>query len=122
MNIAYLPLMMGILLNAAAQLLLKSGMDKIGAFAFSWNNVIPIAWQVAINPYIITGLCCYVMSVVVWLLALSRLEVSIAYPLLSLGYIVNAIAAYYLLHENLSMTRITGIVVILIGVYLVAKS
>ena len=50
------------------------------------------------------GLLCYVVSVAVWLLVLSRVEVSFAYPLLSVGYIVNAVAGYYLFQENLSLT------------------
>jgi drug/metabolite transporter (DMT)-like permease len=122
MNIAYIPLLIGIFLNATAQLLLKAGMDRIGYFTFAWKNIMPIGLQVAANPYIIIGLACYVFSVVAWLLALSRVEVSIAYPILSLGYIVTALAAYWFLHENLSAVRIAGIVVILVGVYLVSRS
>ncbi len=122
MNIAYIPLLLGIILNASGQLLLKAGMDKIGYFAFSWNNVIPIGWQVATNPYIILGLFCYVFSVAVWMLGLSRIDVSIAYPLLSLGYLVTAVIAYFVFHENVSMLRILGILVILCGVFIVARS
>jgi drug/metabolite transporter (DMT)-like permease len=97
-------------------------MDRIGYFAFNWNNVIPIAMKVAFNPFIVIGLSCYVFSVVAWLMGLSRVEVSIAYPVLSLGYIMTALAAYWLLHENLSLTRMLGIVVILIGVFLITRS
>ncbi|QLH43683.1 MAG: EamA family transporter [Coxiellaceae bacterium] len=122
MNVAYIPLFLGIFLNAAAQLLLKAGMERIGYFSFSLNNVFPIALQVAVNPYIILGLTFYVFSVAAWLLALSRVEVSIAYPLLSVAYIVNAVAAYYLLNESFNLTRIVGIFVILAGVFLVARS
>ncbi len=122
MNIAYIPLLLGIILNAAGQLLLKAGMDKIGYFAFSWNNVVPIGWQVISNPYIILGIGCYVLSLAVWLLGLSRVDVSIAYPLLSLGYLVTAVFAYFLFHEDVSLLRILGILVILFGVIIVAKS
>lgn len=123
MNIAtLLPLLIGIFLNATAQLLLKAGMDRIGYFTFSWNNVIPIGMQVALNPFIIAGLGCYVFSVVAWLMGLSRIEVSVAYPMLSLAYVVTALAAYFILHENLSLARMIGIFIILIGVYLVAKN
>jgi len=62
------------------------------------------------------------VSVGVWLLVLSRVEVSFAYPLLSVGYIVNAVAGYYLFQENLSLTRITGILIICVGVYFVTRS
>jgi multidrug transporter EmrE-like cation transporter len=119
----YLPLiMLGVLLNAAAQLFLKEGMRRIGYFEFVWANIVPITLQVAGNVFVLGGLLCYVISVAVWLLVLSRVEVSYAYPLLSVGYIVNAVAGYYLFQENLSMTRITGILIICVGVYYVTKS
>jgi len=119
----YLPLiLLGVMLNAAAQLFLKEGMRRIGHFDFVWANVLPIAVQVAGNIFILGGLLCYIVSVAVWLLVLSRVEVSFAYPLLSVGYIVNAVAGYYLFQENLSVTRITGILIICVGVYFVTKS
>jgi len=115
-------LMTGVLLNAAAQLLLKAGTNSVGVFEFSRANIAPIGWRLASEPHILGGLACYVISVVVWVLALSRVEVSIAYPLLSIGYIVNAIAAWYLFGEAVSITRLAGIGVIIVGVYLVARS
>ena len=119
----YLPLiMLGVMLNAAAQLFLKEGMRRIGHFEFIWANIVPIGFTVAGNLFVLAGLACYVVSVVVWLLVLSRVEVSFAYPLLSVGYIVNAVAGYYLFQENLSLTRITGILIICVGVYFVTRS
>lgn len=118
----FLLILLGVLLNAIAQLLLKSGMSQIGHFQFSTANVVPIAAKVMVNPPIIAGLTAYVVSVVVWLLVLSRVQVSYAYPMLSIGYIVNAVAAYYLFGEDLSFVRIAGIVVIIMGVYLISRS
>lgn len=119
----YMPLiLLGVLLNAAAQLLLKEGMRRIGFFEFAWSNALPIGLQVAANPFVVAGIFLYVVSVGVWILVLSRVEVSFAYPMLSVGYIVNALAAYYLFQENLSPTRIAGILIIIAGVYLITRS
>jgi multidrug transporter EmrE-like cation transporter len=115
-------IMLGVMLNAGAQLLLKEGMRRIGYFEFVWANALPVGLQVAANPFVLAGLFAYVVSVGVWLLVLSRVEVSFAYPLLSVGYIVNAVAGYYLFQENLSLARITGILIICAGVYLVTRS
>ncbi len=112
----------GVLLNAGAQLMLKAGMGQIGHFDFSMANVMPIAVKVMGNPPIITGLAMYVMSVVVWLLVLSRVQVSFAYPMLSIGYVVNAFAANYFFGEPLTSMRMLGIFIIISGVYLVAQS
>jgi multidrug transporter EmrE-like cation transporter len=115
-------LLLGVLLNAAAQLLLKAGSERISALSFSWSNIVPMGLQVMTSPYIIIGLVFYAISVVVWIAVLSRVDVSIAYPMLSIGYVVNAIAAYYLFGEAISAVRIGGIFLILMGVYLVARS
>ncbi|WP_119344621.1 EamA family transporter [Facilibium subflavum] len=114
-------LLLGVSLNASAQLFLKFGMERIGEFSFTLNNVWPIAWKVATNYMIILGLACYVISVVVWLMVLSRVPVGVAYPMVSIGYIITAIAGYFLLGETLTPTRVAGILIIIIGVYLVAK-
>jgi multidrug transporter EmrE-like cation transporter len=112
----------GVLLNAAAQLLLKAGTNRIGEFAFSLDNVVPIGIKVASSPFVLGGLACYGVSVVVWILALSRVPVSIAYPMLSIGYIVNAAAAWLLFGESLTAQKLVGIGFIVVGVWLVARS
>lgn len=114
--------MLGVLLNAAAQLLLKAGTNRIGEFAFSLDNLAPIGARIASSPPILAGLACYGVSVVVWILALSRVPVSIAYPMLSVGYIVNAFAAWMLFGESLGAQKLVGIGFIVVGVYLVARS
>lgn len=115
-------ILLGVLLNAGAQLFLKAGMSQIGHFEFSVANALPIAMKIIVNPPIITGLSLYVFSVAVWLLVLSRVQVSFAYPMLSIGYVVNALAAYYLFGEPLTSVRLLGIFIIIAGVYLVAQS
>lgn len=115
-------LVTGVLLNASAQLLLKAGTNRIGEFAFSLDNVVPIGMRIASSPPILAGLACYVVSVVVWILALSRVPVSVAYPMLSIGYIVNAVAAWWLFGESLTAQKLVGIGFIIVGVYLVARA
>jgi multidrug transporter EmrE-like cation transporter len=55
-------------------------------------------------------------------LGLSRVEVSIAYPMLSIGYVLNAVAAWYLFGESLTAQKLVGIAFIILGVFLVARS
>ncbi|HLX22105.1 MAG TPA: SMR family transporter [Usitatibacter sp.] len=115
-------LMAGVLLNATAQLLLKAGTNRVGEFAFALENVVPIGTKLAFNPFILGGLACYVVSVAVWILGLSRVPVSVAYPMLSVGYIVNAVLAYLLFGESLTAQKVLGIGFIIVGVFLVARS
>ena len=120
--ISFSLLMTGVLLNAGAQLLLKAGTNAVGVFAFSSDNLVPVGWKLATEPHIVGGIGCYVISVIVWIMALSRVEVSIAYPMLSIGYVVNALAAWYLFGEAVTLTRLAGIGIIIVGVYIVARS
>ncbi len=121
-SLSFSLLMTGVMLNAGAQLLLKAGTNSVGVFEFSRDNIVPIGWKLATEPHIVGGLGCYVISVVVWIMALSRVEVSIAYPLLSAGYVVNAIAAWYLFGEAVTPMRLTGIAIIIVGVWVVTRS
>jgi multidrug transporter EmrE-like cation transporter len=119
----YIPLILvGVLLNAFAQLLLKKGMLSIGYFEIQFQYLLPMVRKVATNFYILLGLGSYVVSVVIWLLVLARVEVSYAYPFLSVGYVVVALMGYYIFQENLSWMRAIGIGVIILGVVLLYRS
>jgi multidrug transporter EmrE-like cation transporter len=112
----------GILLNACAQLLLKAGTLRLGEVSLAPSTLITTLGHLATNLPIIAGLCLYGLSVITWIAGLSRVDVSVAYPLLSLGYVVNAIAAYFLFEEALTPQRLIAIGIILLGVYILARS
>lgn len=120
--VAFLLVLAGVLLNSAAQILLKAGVRHTGVISLQVPALIKAGLSLAVNPYIIVALACYVVSVIFWLLALSRTAVSIAYPMVSMGYIVTAIVGWLYLGEQVNLTRWAGIIVIIIGVFLVARS
>lgn len=112
----------GVLLNAGAQLLLKAGVGPLGSITVTWATLLPTVMQVLSQWPILAGLACYVLSVGVWIVGLSRVDVSMAYPMLSMGYVVNAVAAWWLFGEALGPMRCAGMAVILIGVLLISRS
>jgi multidrug transporter EmrE-like cation transporter len=112
----------GVLLNAGAQLLLKAGVNPLGALSVEWGTLLPTAGRVLSQWPITAGLACYVLSVGAWIVGLSRVDVSVAYPMLSLGYVVNAIAAWWLFGEALGPMRWSGIMLILAGVFVMSRS
>ncbi|MDP9902075.1 SMR family transporter [Variovorax ginsengisoli] len=120
----FLWILSGVVLNAVAQLLLKAGAASAGQITLGagahalWATALGLAR----HPGILGGLACYVISVVVWIVALSRVEVSVAYPMLSIGYVLNALLAWWLFGETLNAQRWLGIGVIMVGVVLVARS
>jgi drug/metabolite transporter (DMT)-like permease len=111
----------GVLLNAFAQLMLKAGAGSVGPIS-GLGALRHAAPALAVHPGVLGGVTCYVVSVVVWLVALSRVDVSIVYPMLSVGYVVNALLAMWLFGEAVTLQRWIGIGVILVGVTLVARS
>jgi multidrug transporter EmrE-like cation transporter len=119
---AFLLLMTGVLLNAGAQLLLKAGTNVLGVITLTRDNWLETFAKMATQGYFVLGAACYGISLVVWILGLSRVPVSIAYPLLSVGYIINAVAAHYLFGESVTLARWLGIGFIVVGVWLVARS
>jgi drug/metabolite transporter (DMT)-like permease len=119
---AFLFLFTGVVLNAAAQLLLKGGTNRIGVITLDAGNWASTLARMAQEGYFVAGVALYGVSLIVWILGLSRVPVSIAYPMLSLGYIINAIAAHYLFGEAVTAQRWLGIGFIVVGVYLVARS
>ncbi len=111
-----------VVLGAAAQILLKAGTSAVGPFAFTAANLCPVGWRLITQPAILGGILAYAASLVLWIMALSRVEVSVAYPMVSLGYLLTALAAWYLLGEQVTPMRLLGIGVIILGVVLVARS
>ena len=104
----------GVLLNAAAQLVLKKGMSQIGSIQVDINSILTMVLKASTNIYVI--------SFVVWLMVLSRVEVSYAYPFLSIGYIIAAFVGYFYFGESMTLNKIGGIIIICLGVFLLYRS
>ena len=112
----------GVLLNALAQLGLKAATRVTGPLTGADAAVWRRALELLVVPSLWYALCAYGLSVIVWLVGLSRVPVSQAYPLLSLGYVINIGLAWWLLGEVPTVQRVAGIGVIVVGVVLVARS
>ena len=118
----FLLVLVGVLLNAVAQLCIKQGMNIIGNISLDVGAVLAMIPRAAINPYILAGLVCYVISVLVWMVVLSKVEVSLAYPFLSIGYIVTAFVGYFFMGETVGVYKILGIFTICTGIGIMFKA
>lgn len=122
-QLTYIPIiLLSVIVNAVAQLFLKQGMIKMGYFEFSFGSILKMIFSSVTNIYIMGGLVCYAISLVLWMMTLSRVDVGFAYPLMSIGFIVTALAGYWFFGESLTFSRILGITLIMLGVYLVSRS
>ena len=116
----YILLFFNVLLTVMGQILLKQGVSKVGAIS-NFRELVPKLTQVILNPYVIGGISIYGFTTFVWLVILSRVKLSIAYPMLSLGYVLTIPFSWLFFKESIPKVRIIGAIIICIGVYLVAQ-
>lgn len=122
MNISIVYILISVIGGAAGQILLKKGMSSLGPLTLAWNDLITNLWRIGTNPFVFIGLGIYVISVVFWLFALSRVDLSFAYPFASLSYVIMLIASWQLFDENISLVRLIGTLLVGIGVLVISRS
>jgi drug/metabolite transporter (DMT)-like permease len=111
-----------ILFNVTGQLLLKTGMNQVGQIALSGAGLLQGFLRVAGTPLVLCGLAMYVASAAVWIVLLSRVNLSWAYPLVSVSPAITALFASLFLGEKFSVTRMIGTLIICAGVAVVART
>lgn len=121
-NVALVYILLSAVGGAFGQVLLKKGMSSMGPLTLTLQTIPGTIWRMATNPYVIIGLSIYLAGTFFWLTALSRVQLSYAYPFASLSYILMLIASWAFLHEDISPVRLVGTAVIIVGVILVARS
>jgi multidrug transporter EmrE-like cation transporter len=122
MSIAIAYILIAVLASATGQVLLKKGMGSMGALTLTMNQIANILFRIVTNPYVVVGLIIYVCGTVFWLAALSRVDLSYAYPFASLSYILMLLASWLLFNENITPARLFGTVVVGLGVFLISQS
>ena len=109
-----------VLMNSGGQLLMRKGMLALGTLEN--NTLTHIASMMLTSFWLWTAMICYALSVIIWMIVLSRVEVSYAFPLGSIGYVIVALAGYFFLGEQVTTMRFVGILVICLGVLIVSRS
>lgn len=108
-----------IILNVCGHLFLKAGMNKIGTISldqllFSFSKIFS-------TPFVLLGLLSYVSSVAMYMVVLSRVDISYAYPLMMVGYVLIVLFSWQIFGEPFSSFKWIGIALILVGVFLLGK-
>ncbi|HEX2603549.1 MAG TPA: EamA family transporter [Oxalicibacterium sp.] len=107
-------------LTAAAQVLMKIGMSASAMQQAMASGMRSIYWLALTSPAIWGGMICFGASAALWLLVLGRLEVSLAYPLVSLGVVLTTLAGMFFLGESVSIYKVLGVGLIVAGVLTLA--
>lgn len=114
-------LLISILLGACGQLLLKFSVINMGGINLGWENLIPSLWSIFSNGWIILGVFCFASSMVLWLKVISNMELSRAYPSVSLSYVIVFVLSIVLFNEGITIAKIGGLISILLGVFLMQQ-
>jgi multidrug transporter EmrE-like cation transporter len=119
----FIPLILfTVLSNFGSQVLLKKGMTSIAPFEISPAGVFGAVGNILLNPYVFSGLIVMVISMGSHLVVLSKVDISFAYPFLGLSFVLVTLYGHFMLDESVNIWRIAGVVLIVSGVSLVAKS
>lgn len=110
-----------ILMSSTAHVLLKKGAMSVAAISASNQSLLTNIWVTASNPWVIGGMSLHVSALAVWMWALSRVDISFAYPFLAVGYVIVSLLAWQWLGENITQSRLLGMVIIIIGITVLSR-
>lgn len=113
-------IILAVMLGATGQIVMKRGMQIYGevSAATVWMQLIPIFK----TPQVAIGFVCYGLSSVLWIAIVSNMDLSLAYPMVSLAYVIVFVASWLLLGEQISPLRVVGLLVIVAGVIIISRS
>lgn len=119
----YFLIFISVCLSAFSQVVLRYGMTRPAvAEVLSGGHALPtVLLTIAKSPYVIGGLSCYGLGAILWLFVLSKVPVSLAYPFVSLGIVITALAGVVILRETMSYTAAAGILLIVMGILCLAS-
>lgn len=115
----FLILLLAIAMTTAGEMLTKAGLNRLHEpFSFRWD----ILWRTFSNWMVLVGFALIFGAAVLWLVVISRVNLSLAYPILALGYVITVVASWLFLSEPLTWQKVAGAIVICLGVALVSWS
>ena len=121
LNPAILFVLGAVLLNTVGQIVMKAGATSLASINFSLSNLSQVFLTILKSPLMMSALTLYGLSAVVWIMALSKMDLSQAYPMTSIGYILTALIGVMAFGEVMTLNRLIGLGLILIGVLVLAR-
>jgi len=113
----------GIMFGSIGGILMKVGAGSIGSIQLStFKDAILLFVKIFTNISVLGGVALYFLSAIIWLLLLTKLDISYVQPILALTYVITPILAIVFLNENVPAMRWVGIAIIVIGVFVVART
>jgi len=117
----FLLLFLGVWLTVVGQLLFKQGVSKIGGIALDFSSLPFSLCRALVNPFVLCALLVYGISSMLWLIILSRVELGIALPTMSLGYVLIVFLSRLFFNEKITFYKLLGVSLICIGVFVLSR-
>jgi len=111
-----------VLLGATGQILLKAGAMKLGPIPFTIEGLKHALLKMLVIPYIPVGFFFFVLAALLWLGVLTRVELSYAYPIFSLAFVIVGLASWLFFKEAITIWRVAGILIICLGIAVMYRS
>lgn len=118
-NIAII--MASIMMSSTAHVLLKKGAMSTSELTIGGQSLMMNVWVVATNPWVVGGMFLHVSALAIWMWALSRVDISFAYPFLAVGYVFVSLMAWQWLGESITTTRMLGMAIIIVGIVVLSR-
>ena len=115
-------ILLSILMSSTAHVFLKKGVMTHALQPIKAEGVFNLAWAVGTNSWVIGGMFLHVSALVVWLWALSKVDISFAYPFLALGYVLVSVMAWLWLGEEITLMRLRGMLIVILGILVLARA
>ncbi|GAA4711551.1 EamA family transporter [Brevibacillus fulvus] len=119
MGKSLLLILLSVLLGAGGQVAMKWGTMQVKALQ---SGVLHQLLQYLLHWSVLLGLCLYALSALVWILAIAKVDLTYAYPMVACGYVVVFLLSYWLFQEPVSWQRAIGLAVVVVGVLIISQS
>jgi drug/metabolite transporter (DMT)-like permease len=115
-------ILFSISIAVAGQIILKIGINHIGVVNFSNLDALKqLFFGVIKSPLVISGLFLYVISAAIWLVVLSAVDLSFAYPFIGFTYVMVLVLSKFILKEDVNPIRWAGALIVTIGVIVISR-
>ena len=114
----FLLILVNTLLLVTGQFLWKYGLEQRDIQFSSIQSIL----RMLLSPYILAGLTLYGVATILWLFILTKVQLSVAYPFQSLAYLFAIIGAYFFFGESITLMKVLGVLIIIIGVSILGFS
>lgn len=110
-----------VLFTVYSQLIMRWQVTMAGSLPIDTSGKVDYVLSLMLNPWVLSGIVATFLAGISWMLAMTKFEISYAYPFISLNYILVLLAGFLLFNETLNATKLIGSALVMLGIIVIAK-